>query len=146
MPELAEFVAECGRLGTSEEAIETAEKVGFDTGLRVRHPFRDGVELPVYVANFVLMEYGTGAIFGSAGHDQRDLDFARKYGVDVIPVSCGRRRRACCPPMSSPPCRSRSRPGSTRIRIRPSTVWARCSTSTPPPILDTTLPTYHYQA
>ena len=84
--ELAEFVAECRRLGTSEEAIETAEKVGFDTGLRVLHPFRDGVELPVYVANFVLMDYGTGAIFGSAGHDQRDLDFARKYGLDVIPV------------------------------------------------------------
>ncbi len=83
---LAEFVAECRRLGTSEEAIETAEKVGFDTGLRVRHPFRDGVELPVYVANFVLMDYGTGAIFGSAGHDQRDLDFARKYGLEVIPV------------------------------------------------------------
>ncbi len=85
-PDLAEFVAECRRLGTSEEVIETAEKVGFDTGLRVRHPFRDGVELPVFVANFVLMEYGTGAIFGSAGHDQRDLDFARKYDVDVIPV------------------------------------------------------------
>ena len=85
-PDLADFVAECRRLGTSEEVIETAEKVGFDTGLRVLHPFRTGVELPVYVANFVLMEYGTGAIFGSAGHDQRDLDFARKYGLEVIPV------------------------------------------------------------
>ncbi len=85
-PKLAKFVTECRRLGTSEEAIETAEKVGHDTGLRARHPFRDGVELPVYVANFVLMEYGTGAIFGSAGHDQRDLDFARKYGLGVIPV------------------------------------------------------------
>ncbi|NNG05687.1 MAG: leucine--tRNA ligase [Inquilinus sp.] len=83
-PALAEFVAECRRLGTSEEAIETAEKQGFDTGLRARHPFLADVELPVHVANFVLMEYGTGAIFGCPGHDQRDLDFARKYDLPVI--------------------------------------------------------------
>ncbi len=82
---LADFIAECDRLGTSEEAIETAEKKGFDTGLKARHPFTDR-ELPVFVANFVLMDYGTGAIFGSAGHDQRDLEFAHKYGLDVIPV------------------------------------------------------------
>jgi len=85
-PALADFVAECGRLGTSEEAIETAEKKGYDTGLVALHPFDDGWELPVYVANFVLMEYGTGAIFGCPAHDQRDLDFARKYGLAVVPV------------------------------------------------------------
>jgi leucyl-tRNA synthetase len=84
--EAAAFITECNRLGTSEEAIETAEKRGFDTGLTVRHPFVEGQELPVYIANFVLMEYGTGAIFGCPAHDQRDLDFARKYGLPVIPV------------------------------------------------------------
>ena len=85
-PELAAFVAECNRMGTSEEAIETAEKLGIDTGLKALHPFIDGCELPVYVANFVLMDYGSGAIFGCPGHDQRDLDFARKYGLPVTPV------------------------------------------------------------
>ena len=85
VPGLAEFNERCRRLGTSEEEIEQAEKEGFDTGLRARHPF-DGRELPVWVANFILMDYGTGAIFGCAAHDQRDLDFARKYGLPVIPV------------------------------------------------------------
>jgi leucyl-tRNA synthetase len=85
-PALAAFVAECDRMGTSEEAIEKAEKEGFDTGLRALHPFVGGLELPVYVANFVLMEYGTGAIFGCPAHDQRDLDFARKYKLPVLPV------------------------------------------------------------
>jgi leucyl-tRNA synthetase len=84
--DLAAFIEECRHLGTSEAAIETAEKRGFDSGLRVRHPFREGVTLPVYIANFVLMDYGTGAIFGCPGHDQRDLDFARKYDLPVIPV------------------------------------------------------------
>ena len=84
--ELTEFIEECGRLGTSEAAIEQAEKIGFDTGLRVKHPFVDGKTLPIYVANFILMEYGTGAIFGCPAHDQRDLDFARKYRLDVLPV------------------------------------------------------------
>ena len=83
---LEAFIAECGRAGTSEAAIETAEKIGFDTGLRVCHPFIADSTLPVYVANFVLMEYGTGAIFGCPAHDQRDLDFARKYNLDVIAV------------------------------------------------------------
>jgi leucyl-tRNA synthetase len=83
---LAGFIAECRKSGTSEADIETAEKQGFDTGLRVRHPFQEDLELPLYVANFVLMDYGTGAIFGCPGHDQRDLDFARKYGLDVIAV------------------------------------------------------------
>jgi len=83
---LAEFAAECKRHGTSAAAIETAEKMGFDTGLRAKHPFVAGETLPVYVANFVLMEYGLGAIFGCPAHDQRDLDFARKYGLPVLPV------------------------------------------------------------
>jgi len=85
-PDLVAFIAECNRLGTSEAAIETAEKIGYDTGVRARHPFVAGRTVPVFVANFVLMEYGTGAIFGCPAHDQRDLDFARKYGLDVIPV------------------------------------------------------------
>jgi len=81
----AEFIAECRRMGTSEAAIEQAEKRGFDTGFRVKHPF-NGQEYPVWIANFVLMEYGTGAIFGCPAHDQRDLDFARKYALSVRPV------------------------------------------------------------
>ncbi len=83
---LKTFIDECSRAGTSEAAIELAEKKGYDTGVRVRHPFLDDKTLPLYVANFILMEYGTGAIFGCPAHDQRDLDFARKYGLDVIPV------------------------------------------------------------
>jgi leucyl-tRNA synthetase len=83
---LAAFLTECAQLGTSEEAIEKAEKRGFDTGVTVRHPFDPDWELPVYVANFVLMDYGTGAIFGCPAHDQRDLDFARKYDLRVVPV------------------------------------------------------------
>ncbi len=82
----ADFVAECRRMGTSEAVIEAAEKRGYDTGLRVRHPFLPGATFPVWIANFVLMEYGTGAIFGCPAHDQRDLDFARKYGLPVPPV------------------------------------------------------------
>jgi leucyl-tRNA synthetase len=83
---LAEFVAECDRLGTSEEAIETAEKRGYPIGIDAVHPLDPTRRVPVYVANFVLMEYGTGAIFGCPAHDQRDLDFARKYTLPVIPV------------------------------------------------------------
>ena len=82
----AAFIEECRQLGTSEEAIQTAEKRGYDTGLRVKHPFAAGVELPVYIANFVLMGYGTGAIFGCPAHDQRDLDFAHAYDLPVLPV------------------------------------------------------------
>jgi leucyl-tRNA synthetase len=85
-PALAAFIAECRTLGTTEEAIETAEKRGYHTGLRARHPFLTDATLPVFVANFVLMGYGTGAIFGCPAHDQRDLDFARKYDLDVTPV------------------------------------------------------------
>ena len=82
----AAFIAECDRLGTSEAAIEAAEKQGYDTGLVIHHPFDAERVVPLYIANFVLMDYGTGAIFGCPAHDQRDLDFARKYGLDVIPV------------------------------------------------------------
>ena len=85
-PGIAEFVAKCRTLGTSEAVLETAEKIGFDTGLTVKHPFIKDKVLRVFVANFVLMEYGTGAIFGCPAHDQRDLDFARKYDLPVIPV------------------------------------------------------------
>jgi leucyl-tRNA synthetase len=85
-PKAAAFIEECRQLGTSEEAIQTAEKRGYDTGLTVKHPFTDGVELPVYIANFVLMGYGTGAIFGCPAHDQRDLDFAHAYDLPVLPV------------------------------------------------------------
>ncbi len=83
---ISAFRAECAALGTSEEAIERAEKKGIPLGLYARHPYRQGVRVPVYAANFVLMGYGEGAIFGCPGHDQRDFDFARKYGLDVIPV------------------------------------------------------------
>ncbi len=85
-PAAAAFVAECRAMGTSEVAVEQAEKRGCDTGLRVAHPFLPDRTFPVWIANFVLMEYGTGAIFGCPAHDQRDLDFARKYGLDVVPV------------------------------------------------------------
>jgi len=84
--EIEAFCEECRRAGTSLAALETAEKMGIDTGIRARHPFDPDWELPVYVANFVLMDYGTGAIFGCPSGDQRDLDFARKYGLPVVPV------------------------------------------------------------
>ncbi len=84
--ELAEFSDECRKLGTSAEAVETAEKRGFDTGLKAHHPLNKDWLVPVYVANFVLMDYGTGAVFGCPAHDQRDLDFANKYGLKVTPV------------------------------------------------------------
>jgi leucyl-tRNA synthetase len=85
-PEVDAFCQECRHAGTSLAALETAEKKGIDTGIRVRHPLDPSWELPVYVANFVLMEYGTGAIFGCPSGDQRDLDFARKYDLPVVPV------------------------------------------------------------
>jgi leucyl-tRNA synthetase len=83
---IREFIAECSRLGTSEAAIEQAEKKGFEAGIKALHPFIEGRYLPVYIANFVLMDYGTGAVFGCPAHDQRDLDFARAYGLAVLPV------------------------------------------------------------
>jgi leucyl-tRNA synthetase len=87
-PALAEFIAECKRHGTAQEIIDKAEKLGFDTGIKAVHPFDPNWKLPVYVANFILMEYGTGAIFGCPGHDQRDLDFVNKYNLGVTPVVC----------------------------------------------------------
>ncbi len=85
-PAVAGFIAECRKGGASELEVESAEKIGFDTGLRVTHPFDSKWELPVWIANFILMEYGTGAVFGCPAHDQRDLDFALKYALPVIPV------------------------------------------------------------
>ncbi|MCZ6720628.1 MAG: leucine--tRNA ligase [Proteobacteria bacterium] len=85
-PEAARFIRECDRLGTSEEAIERAEKKGYASGISALHPFQPERKLPLFIANFVLMEYGTGAVFGCPGHDQRDLDFARKYGLPVTAV------------------------------------------------------------
>ena len=82
-PELAAFIAECRRQGTAAEQIDTAEKLGFDTGLAVEHPLDPDWHLPVWVVNYVLMDYGTGAIFGCPAHDQRDLDFAHKYELPV---------------------------------------------------------------
>jgi len=87
-PKLAAFIEECRRIGTSVAAIETAEKKGYDTGLRAIHPFDAEWRLPIYVANFILMDYGTGAIFGCPAHDQRDLDFVNVYGLGATPVVC----------------------------------------------------------
>src|SRR5690606_633777 len=87
-PKLASFIDDCHHTGTAREAIETAEKQGFDTGIRAVHPFDPSWQLPVYVANFVLMDYGTGAIFGCPAHDQRDLDFVNKYNLGNTPVVC----------------------------------------------------------
>ncbi|MCI5046476.1 MAG: leucine--tRNA ligase [Aquisalinus sp.] len=85
-PELQAFIADCQKTGTSEQAIEKAEKKGYRLPLEMAHPVKEGETLPVFVANFILMQYGTGAIFGCPAHDQRDLDFARKYNLDVTPV------------------------------------------------------------
>ena len=82
--EVKAFVTEARKGGTTEEAIETAPKLGYDTGIRVRHPLDPDWELPVWIANFILMDYGTGAIFACPAHDQRDLDFCRKYDLPVI--------------------------------------------------------------
>ena len=87
-PALSAFIDECRRGGTSIAALETAEKKGFDTGIRAEHPFDRSWSLPVYVGNFILMDYGTGAIFGCPAHDQRDLDFADTYGLGNVPVVC----------------------------------------------------------
>ena len=85
-PEIQQFIADCRKGGTSEAEIESAEKLGYDTGLRVKHPLDPSITLPVWIANFILMDYGTGAIFACPAHDQRDLDFARKYDLPVKPV------------------------------------------------------------
>jgi len=80
------FKSECSKMGTTEEALANAEKIGFNTSLLAYHPFNNKTKLPIYISNFVLMDYGTGAIFGCPAHDQRDLDFANKYKLKVIPV------------------------------------------------------------
>ncbi len=85
-PDVADFIKACAQTGTSEADIEKAEKLGVDLGVRVRHPCDPDRTVPVWAANFVLSTYGSGAIFGCPGHDQRDLDFARKYGLPVLPV------------------------------------------------------------
>ena len=85
-PEVAAFIERCKQGGTTAAELDTAEKLGFDTGLTARHPLDPAWDLPVYIANFVLMDYGTGAVFGVPAHDQRDLDFARKYGLSVTRV------------------------------------------------------------
>jgi leucyl-tRNA synthetase len=87
-PKLAAFIEQCHRMGTAQAEIDKAEKLGFDTGIKAVHPFDATWKLPVYVANFILMDYGTGAIFGCPAHDQRDLDFVNKYGLGNIPVVC----------------------------------------------------------
>ena len=74
------------KTGTTEEALAIAEKIGFNTNLFALHPFKKEIKLPIYIANFVLMDYGTGAIFGCPAHDQRDLDFAKKYKLNILPV------------------------------------------------------------
>ena len=81
-----EFKKKCSQVGTTEEAIANAEKIGFKTNLVAQHPFIKEKKIPVYVANFILMDYGTGAIFGCPAHDQRDFDFAKKYKLEIIPV------------------------------------------------------------
>jgi leucyl-tRNA synthetase len=80
------FKHECLKTGTTEEALSVAEKNGFNTGLSANHPFIEGKKIPIFVANFVLMDYGTGAIFGCPAHDQRDLDFAKKYKLEIIEI------------------------------------------------------------
>ena len=86
VPSFQKFKENCSKTGTTEEALAQAEKLGFKTNLVAKNPFDETIKVPVFFANFVLMDYGFGAIFGSAGHDQRDLDFARKYKLDVLPV------------------------------------------------------------
>ena len=80
------FKKQCSRLGTTELSIANAEKIGFKTDFLAVNPLDDKIKVPVYFANFVLMDYGLGAVFGCPAHDQRDLDFARKYNLEVKPV------------------------------------------------------------
>ena len=84
--DFTKFKKKSSQVGTTEEAIANAEKIGFDSGLKAKHPFIKNKTIPVFVANFILMDYGTGAIFGCPAHDQRDFDFATKYNLNIIPV------------------------------------------------------------
>ena len=142
-PSLADFVEECHRMGTATETIDKAEKKGHFTGLRVKHPVKPGETLPVYVANFVLMEYGAGAIFGCPAHDQRDLDFAASTAcrsfrwsspdADAQSFSVGDEAMSVPAPPSIPSswtgCRSRPprRPSPSTLPVEPSTAARRVS-------------------
>jgi len=84
--EALNFIQLCQKQSTKEADIEKADKLGYKTKIKVKHPFRENVNLDVFIANFILMDYGTGAIFGCPAHDQRDYDFAKKYNIDIIPV------------------------------------------------------------
>ena len=86
LEDFQKFKKKASQVGTTEEAIANADKIGFDTKFRAKHPFIKNKTLPIFVANFILMDYGTGAIFGCPAHDQRDFDFARKYGLEIISV------------------------------------------------------------
>ena len=85
-PRLKDFIRRCETIGTREEDIEKAEKLGYRTKVTARHPFMEEKDLQIFVANFIVMEYGTGAIFGCPAHDQRDLEFARRYELEIVPV------------------------------------------------------------
>jgi len=85
-PEFIKFKKECSKTGTTEESIAAADKLGFKTDLVAINPLDENIKVPVYFANFVLMDYGLGAVFGCPAHDQRDLDFARKYNLKITPV------------------------------------------------------------
>ena len=85
-PEFIKFKIECSKIGTTEESIAAADKLGYKTDLLAINPLDENIKVPVYFANFVLMDYGLGAVFGCPAHDQRDLDFARKYNLKVTPV------------------------------------------------------------
>ena len=85
-PKFQDFKAECNKTGTTEEALANSDKIGFDTKLFAEHPFIKNKKIPIYFANFVLMDYGTGAIFGCPAHDQRDFDFATKYNLEIKKV------------------------------------------------------------
>ncbi len=86
LPKFLDFKKKCSQVGTTEEAIANAEKIGFKTDLEVEHPFIKDKTIPIYVSNFILMDYGTGAIFGCPAHDQRDFEFATKYNLEIKPV------------------------------------------------------------
>ena len=86
LPKFLDFKKECSQVGTTEEAIANAEKIGFKTDLQAEHPFIKNKKIPIYISNFILMDYGTGAIFGCPAHDQRDFEFANKYNIEIIPV------------------------------------------------------------
>jgi len=102
-PEVETFRKECSALGTSEESIERAPKKGIYLGIDAVHPFDPSRRLPVYAANFILSGYGEGAIFGCPAHDQRDHDFARKYGLTIIPVVAERAAPVRIPDVSAEP-------------------------------------------